>query len=148
MVMVASEAYRLADPLDVERLAEPGAYGKPGSLRVYGRSKLLNILFARELARRMEGSGVVVNAMCPGPVATELLREQWGLGRLGTVMSHTPVVRTPEQGARQALRLAVDEEFEAKSGGFYGSVPGSGPSRDERLARDVWDRSAHLVGLR
>ncbi|WP_026403064.1 SDR family NAD(P)-dependent oxidoreductase [Actinomadura rifamycini] len=151
VVIVASEAHRFADRLDVERLAEPGSYGRPGSLRVYGRSKLLNILFAQELARRMEGSGVVANAMCPGPVATHLSREMWGAERLGALLSHTPVVRTPERGARTALRLAVDDEFAARSGEFHGSVPGapaSGPLKDEALARDVWERSAHLVGLR
>ncbi|MFV2172469.1 SDR family NAD(P)-dependent oxidoreductase [Actinomadura sp. LOL_016] len=151
VVVVASEAHRFAGNLDVERLAEPGSYGRPGSLRVYGRSKLLNILFAQELARRMEGSGVVVNAMCPGAVATQLAREMRGTERLGSLLSHTPVVRTPEQGARLALRLAVDDEFAERSGGFHSATPGAGmlpgPGQDPELARDVWDRSAHLVGL-
>lgn len=153
VVIVASEAHRQADRVDVERLAEPGSYGAVESLRVYGRSKLLNILFAQELARRMEGSGVTVNAVCPGVVATGLLRDVPGSGRVGALLAHTPFMRTPVQGARLALRLALDEEFEGKSGGFYSSTPGAGllpkvdALKDLELQRAVWESSARLVGL-
>ena len=153
VVIVASEAHRRAGRLDVERLAEPGSYGPRESLRVYGRSKLLNILFARELARRMEGSGVAVNAVCPGAVATGLLRDMPGIGRFGALLAHTPFLRTPAQGARPVLRLALDEEFEGKSGGFYSSTPGAGllpevgALKDGELQRAVWRCSSRLVGL-
>ncbi|TDD72538.1 SDR family NAD(P)-dependent oxidoreductase, partial [Actinomadura darangshiensis] len=153
VVVVASEAHRQSGPLDVERMAEPGSYGAAGAMRVYGRSKLLNILFAQELARRMEGSGVTANAVCPGLVATSLARDVRGSERVGALLSHTPVLRTPEQGARMALRLALDEGFEGRSGGFYSSTPGAGllPTvaalKDPELRRTVWDSSARLVGL-
>lgn len=153
VVVVASEAHRQADRFEVERLAEPGSYGPAGSVRVYGRSKLLNILFAQELARRMEGSGVAVNAVCPGVVATGLLRDVPGTGRAGALLSRTPFMRTPAQGARLALKVALDEEFEARSGGFHSSTPGAGllPTvgalKDRELQRAVWDCSARLVGL-
>ncbi|MBT2210775.1 SDR family NAD(P)-dependent oxidoreductase [Actinomadura sp. NEAU-AAG7] len=153
VVVLASEAHRGAGRLDVERMAEPGSYGAAGSLRVYGRTKLLNILFARELARRMEGSGVAVNAVCPGVVATGLGRDVRGTERLGSLLARTPVLRTPEQGARMALRLAADAEFEGDSGGFYSSAPGAGmlpvtgALKDPELGRAVWERSARLVGL-
>ncbi|MFB4297718.1 SDR family NAD(P)-dependent oxidoreductase [Actinomadura sp. NTSP31] len=153
IVVVASEAHRFAGRLDPRRMAEPGGYRAPGSLRVYGRSKLMNILFAQELARRLEGDGVTVNAMCPGFVATGLTREMPGNARIGGLLSHTPVMRTPAQGARMALKLALDEEFEGRTGGFYSSTPGAGlvpaagPLKDEVLRRAVWDQSARLVGL-
>lgn len=153
VVVVASEAHRQADRFEVERLAEPGSYGPAGSLRVYGRSKLLNILFAQELARRMAGGGVAVNAMCPGAVATGLFRDVPGSGRAAALLARTPVLRTPAQGARMALRLALDEEFEGRSGGFYSSTPGAGllPAagalKNPELQRAVWDCSARLVGL-
>jgi NAD(P)-dependent dehydrogenase (short-subunit alcohol dehydrogenase family) len=153
VVVVASEAHRQSDGLDVERMAEPGSYGAAGSLRVYGRSKLLNILFTQELARRMEGSGVTANAMCPGFVATSLSRDIRGSERALSLLSHTPLMRTPAQGARMALRLALDEEFEGRSGGFYSSTPGAGllPTvgalKDAELRRRVWDCSCRLVGL-
>ncbi|MFA1548510.1 SDR family NAD(P)-dependent oxidoreductase [Actinomadura chokoriensis] len=153
VVVVASEAHRQADRFEVERLAEPGFYGPAGAARVYGRSKLLNILFAQELARRMEGSGVTVNAMCPGAVATGLFREVPGAGRVGALLARTPFMRTSAQGARMALRLALDEEFEGRSGGFHSSTPGAGllpkagPLKNPGLQRAIWEHSAHLVGL-
>ncbi len=153
VVVVASEAHRQAGRLDVERLAEPGSYRAAGAMRVYGRSKLLNILFTQELARRMEGSGVTANAMCPGVVATGLARDVWGTERLGALLARTPVLRTPAQGARMALRLATEPQYETCSGGFYSSTPGAGllprvgALKDPELGRAVWERSARLVGL-
>lgn len=152
VVVVASEAHRQSDRLDVERMAEPGAYGAAGSLRVYGRSKLLNILFAQELARRMEGSGVTVNAMCPGFVATGLSREIPGSERVGALLSRTPVVRTRRRGADGAAADA-GRGVRGRSGGFHSSTPGAGllPTvgalKDPELRRAVWDRSSRLVGL-
>ncbi|MER7541420.1 SDR family NAD(P)-dependent oxidoreductase [Spirillospora sp. NPDC127506] len=153
VVIVASEAHRRAGRFDVERLAEPGSYGPLESMRVYGRSKLLNILFAQELARRMEGSGVTVDAVCPGAVATGLFRDVPGGGRIGSLLSRTPLMRTPAQGARPVLRLALDERHEGRTGGFHSSTPGAGllpvagALKDPELRRAVWDRSARLVGL-
>ncbi|MFD0537706.1 hypothetical protein ACFQY7_32060 [Actinomadura luteofluorescens] len=63
------------------------------------------------------------------------------------------MMRTPAQGARMALRLALDEEFEGRSGAYYSSTPGAGmlPTvealKDPELRRAVWDRSVRLVGL-
>lgn len=151
VVVVASEAHRHSGRLDAERFAEPGSYGAAKAHRVYARSKLLNILFAQELARRMEGSGVAVNAVCPGLVATELGRDVRGSERIGSLLSRTPLLRTPEQGARIALRLALDDGF--GSGGFHSSTPGAGrlPAvralKDPELRRAVWERSGRLVGL-
>lgn len=153
VVIVASEAHRQAGRFEAERLAEPGSYGPLESMRVYGRSKLLNILFAQELARRMEGSGVSVNAVCPGAVATGLFRDVPGGGRVSALLSRTPLMRTPAQGARPALRLILDEKFEGKSGGFHSSTPGAGllpqvgALKDLELQRAVWESSARLVGL-
>ncbi|MGI5164888.1 SDR family NAD(P)-dependent oxidoreductase [Spirillospora sp. CA-253888] len=153
VVMVASEAHRHAGPLDPDRLAEPGSYGALGSLRVYARSKLLNILFTQEMAERLQGTGVTINAVCPGMVATDLTREVPGAGRFGPLAARTPLLRTPEQGARMALRLATEPEFADSSGGFYSSTPGarllpaSAARKDRELRRAVWERSAHLAGL-
>ncbi|GAA3946510.1 SDR family NAD(P)-dependent oxidoreductase [Actinomadura viridis] len=148
VVMVASEAHRHAGRWDVERLAEPGAYGPVGSMRVYGRSKLLNILFAQELAERAKG--VIVNAVCPGLVATGLVRDVPGAERAERVMAHTPLVRTPAQGARMVVKLAT-EGFD--SGRFYSTTPGgqwlpvAAERKDAGLRRAVWERSEALVRL-
>jgi len=153
VVVVASEAHRNAGRVDAERFAEPGDYGPPGSFRVYGRTKLLNILFTQELAERLSGTGATANAMCPGLVATGLVRDVPGSGPLGRLVSRTPLLRRPEQGARMAVRLAVDPAFEGRTGGFHSSTPGArflpenAARRDRDLQRAVWERSAELVGL-
>ncbi|MBW8487560.1 SDR family NAD(P)-dependent oxidoreductase [Actinomadura parmotrematis] len=154
IVVVASEAHRQNDLRDdVAGLAEPASYGPLGSLRVYGRTKLLNILFTQELAERLAGTGVVVNAVCPGMVATGLTREFPAARRLLPALSRTPVLRTPAQGARMALRLALDPAYAETSGGFYSSTPGGGllpaaaKTRDAALRRAVWERSSQLAGL-
>ncbi|GLZ03818.1 putative short-chain dehydrogenase/reductase [Actinomadura sp. NBRC 104412] len=149
VVVVTSEMHRRAGRLDVERFAEPGTYGALGSMRVYARSKLLNILFAEELAERVKG--VAVNAVCPGLVATSLGRDAPGVERMMRVMARTPLVRTPSQGARTPVRLAVEERFE--SGRFHPSMAGArllpvvGARKDPGLRAAVWARSAVLVGL-
>jgi NAD(P)-dependent dehydrogenase (short-subunit alcohol dehydrogenase family) len=150
VVMVTSEMHRRAGRWDVERFAEPGAYGPLGSARVYARSKLLNILFAQELAERVRG--VAVNAVCPGLVATGLGRDVRGVERLMRMMARTPLVRTPERGARMPVKVAVDERFE--SGRLYPSMAGArllpvvAARKDADLRAAVWERSAALVGLR
>ncbi|WP_019629873.1 SDR family NAD(P)-dependent oxidoreductase [Actinomadura atramentaria] len=157
VVVVASEAHRRAGALDAERFAEPGAYGAAGSHRVYARTKLLNVLFALELADRLEGTGVAVHALCPGPVATGLKRDLPTPSRTSALLARTPLLRTAEQGARPVVRLAADPEF-ATGTGYHGSVyhgsvrlarllKESPACRDVELRRTVWERSAHLVGL-
>lgn len=148
IVVVASEAHRVAGPLDPSTFAEPGSYGLPGSFRVYGRSKMLNILCAQELSRRLTGK-VTVNSLCPGLVGTNLLR---GVPLMSALIS-TPLLRSPADGARMPVRLAADPEFEGRSGGFYTStrwarlLPIAGQRQDLRLQRAVWERSEQLVGL-
>ncbi|WP_018653380.1 SDR family NAD(P)-dependent oxidoreductase [Actinomadura flavalba] len=152
VVVVASEAYRRAGPLDAERFAEPRHYGPSGSHRVYARTKLLNVLFAAELAERLDGTGVVANSCCPGPTATGLGRDLPEGSRGAALLSRTPLLRTPAQGARQVVRLAADAAFAERTGGHHPSVRVLRPPRDggddgRALRRAVWARSAHLVGL-
>ncbi|MCD0449301.1 SDR family NAD(P)-dependent oxidoreductase [Actinocorallia sp. API 0066] len=152
VVMVASEAHRLADDVDVHRLAEPGRYaGLVAANRAYGRTKLYNILFAQELAIQMAKDEVTANAMCPGLVASSFLREVPRLARVTRIAARTPLVNTPEQGARLAVRLAVEPGFAGRTGRFYSTTPGASrlPVTRARLDRSfqriVWYRTADLV---
>ena len=153
VVVVGSEAHRFASRLDPERFEDMGDYrGLIPSQRAYGRTKLLDLLFAAELARRLDGTGVTVNSLCPGFVATELAHEQ-GAGRLLAPLSLTPFVRTPAQGARMTVRLATDPKLEGVTGRFFTSTPGlhllpAVPSmRDPAIARRVYERTCALVGV-
>ncbi len=150
VIVVASEAHRLAGRLDVERFEDLGDYGSLGSFRAYGRTKLLDILFAAELARRLAGTGVTANSLCPGTVATNLYGQ---MGALRPLVSRIPLVRTAEQGARTTVRLACDPALVDVTGRYFTSVPGLGlvppvrARRNAELQRRIWERTAALVGL-
>jgi retinol dehydrogenase-12 len=149
VIIVASEAHRIAGRLDPEHFEDLGDFARFRSFRAYGRTKLLDILFAEELARRLTGTGAVANSLDPGTVATNLYGQ---MGVRGAV-ARIPLVRTPEQGARMTVRLASDPALAGISGRYFTSVPGLGllpPARARRNAdvkRRIWERTAALVEL-
>ena len=120
-------------------------------MRAYGQSKLALMLFSYELARRLQGTGVTVNALHPGFVATHIAQ-----GNL------PPVARTiaklvlsilgvsPEEGAKTSIYLASSPDVEGVTGRYFvKSIPvRSAPiTFDETLQRRLWEESARLVGL-
>jgi NAD(P)-dependent dehydrogenase (short-subunit alcohol dehydrogenase family) len=153
IVVVASEAYRLAGRLDPEAFEDIGEYGRVGSFRAYGRTKLLDALFAFELARRLQETGVSANGVDPGTVSTGLYAQIPGFRRLAPRLTRTPFVRTPDQGASMIVKLADDPSQAEVTGQFFNSVPGAHmlpkhrALRDVELQRRIWDRTAELVGL-
>jgi NAD(P)-dependent dehydrogenase (short-subunit alcohol dehydrogenase family) len=116
----------------------------------YDRSKLCNILFTRELARRMAGSGVTANCLHPGFVATGFGQREAGLFgfmvRIAMMLAAVP----PENGARTIVHLAAAPELAAVSGGYFigtRQVEPSRAARDDMAARRLWDASERLSGL-
>ncbi|MEM1416149.1 MAG: SDR family oxidoreductase [Myxococcota bacterium] len=109
-------------------------------IRVYGESKLGNVLFSNELARRLEGTGVTSNAVHPGTVVTNVVRDNAFLSQAIKVAA--PFLLTPDDGAVSALRVATDPSLAHVSGRYFdhdGSegVP-SAPSKDARAAERLW----------
>jgi NAD(P)-dependent dehydrogenase (short-subunit alcohol dehydrogenase family) len=112
--------------------------------RVYGQTKLANILFSHELARRLEGSGVTANAVHPGVVATGLLSDY-----LGMPAGRRSFGITPERGAEPILYLAASPEVAGISGHYFDrctETRSSAASYDEAAARRLWEESLRLVG--
>lgn len=146
IVNVASDAHKLAK-LHLEDLeAANRGYGVFGMPR-YGETKLMNILFTRELARRIAGTGVTANAVHPGAVSTNLGAPPKPLAAiLGKFM------KTQEQGAFTSLVVATDPALDGVSGGYFadskraeGKLSKSATNDD--LARELWTRSEALVGI-
>ncbi len=146
VIVVASEAHRRAT-LDFGDLMNAGA---SGWWTAYERSKLANVLFARELARRLAGTGVTVNALHPGVVRSQLFRSSpallrvllWSVGRL--------FMLSPQQGARGSVYLATASELDGESGGYYRGcrrVAPSAAAQSEACAARLWQESARLTGL-
>jgi NAD(P)-dependent dehydrogenase (short-subunit alcohol dehydrogenase family) len=119
--------------------------------RAYQQSKLANILFTRELARRLEGTGVTANALHPGYVRTQIFRAEgfqgWLLRRAAELFAITP-----EEGAQTSIYLAASPDVEGQTGQYFvrrkpASSSSSPESQDEATARRLWEVSARLTGL-
>lgn len=143
IINVSSEAHRIGK-LDFSDLQAEKKYG---AFSVYGASKLANLLFTRELAKRLAGTGVTVNAMHPGTVATGFGRNNQGfVGFL--VKLAAPFLRTPEKAARTALLLASDPGLEAVSGEYYMDSKPRRPTvraHSDADAAQLWTASEQLT---
>jgi NAD(P)-dependent dehydrogenase (short-subunit alcohol dehydrogenase family) len=144
IVTVASTAHRGArlnlDDLQLERhyLA----------MLAYSNSKLANILFTRELARRLDASAVTANCLHPGTVRTGFGSTGSTWLRLGLAVVH-PLLRSAQSGADTVLYLASSPQVSGHSGGYYVSRKRREPSRaarDDQAARRLWEISAQLTG--
>lgn len=141
IINVSSGAHRRA-ALDFTDLESRDAY-EPRS--VYARSKLMNLLFSRELARRLAGTGVTVNALAPGIVHTEFGVKD-GMGADQQAVMDRGIA--PDDGARTSVFLASSPDVEGVSGGYFTDCAPAevGPfARDDAAARRLWDLSADLV---
>ena len=154
IVVVASDAHRIAGRFDPETFEDLGDYnGSRTAIRAYARTKLLDLLFALELARRLADTTVTSNAVCPGLVATNLVEGGPAFGSLDQTLSRTPLIRTPAQGARISVKLATDPSLAGVTGRYFPSTPGSRfiplrPAvRNAEVQRRVWERTESLVGL-
>jgi NAD(P)-dependent dehydrogenase (short-subunit alcohol dehydrogenase family) len=121
-----------------------------GAMKAYGRSKLCNILFTRELARRLHGTGVTANCLHPGFVATRF-GDQSGALVSSLIWLAKFVAISPAKGAETVVHLASSPDVAETTGQyFYKSVPTTPSSRaqDDRSALLLWQRSAALAGMK
>lgn len=145
IINVSSEAHRFAK-LDFEDLQATRGYIP---MRVYGNSKLANILFTRSLARRFAGTKVTANSLHPGVVATGFGHNAKGLFR-HLVKLAGPFMLTAAKGARTSVYLASSPEVEGVTGEYFIRSRKAKPSRDARdeaLAERLWQVSAELTGV-
>jgi retinol dehydrogenase 14 len=152
IVTVASGAHKFARAgLDFDDLMfEHRTYAWKG-MAAYGASKLANILFTRELARRLAGTGITANCVHPGAVATNLGGEGDG-GKLGDLAMKLgrPFMRTPEQGARTSLHVALSPDVSGVTGAYFANSKPATTNRhgsDDAAAARLWSISEELVGL-
>jgi NAD(P)-dependent dehydrogenase (short-subunit alcohol dehydrogenase family) len=142
IVNVSSGAH--AHTLDFEDLQSERGYD---AKEVYRRTKLANVLFTYELARRLGVTGVTVNALEPGVVATRMLADYMGVPRGGV---DSTFGASPDEGAETSIYLAASPEVEGVTGKYFARerpVPSSRESYDEATARRLWEVSERLTGL-
>jgi len=145
IVNVASEAHRFAS-FDLDDLqSEKRFFG----LRVYGSSKLANILFTHALAKRIEGTGATANCLHPGAVYTNLGTDAGFLFKIIHPLSK-PFLRSPENGARTSVYLCTSPEVAGVNGLYFDLCKPKRPNalaRDDAAAERLWQLSAEMVGL-
>ncbi|NDJ77543.1 MAG: SDR family oxidoreductase [Chloroflexi bacterium] len=137
VISVSSDSHRRGK-INFNDLQRKRSYSGWGA---YGDSKLANVLFSNELARRLAGTGVTSNALHPGLVATNFF-DNAGIPPMGGV--------TPEDGAETMLYLATSPEVEGVTGRYYVDSREREPvaaAQDMDVARRLWDVSAEMVGL-
>jgi NAD(P)-dependent dehydrogenase (short-subunit alcohol dehydrogenase family) len=145
IVCTASDAHKRGK-MDFNDLQMEKGYTGFG---MYGRSKLMNILFTRELARRLEGSGVTANCLHPGFVATRFADDSGGLGSF-VVKTAKKFALTPEEGAKTIIYLASSAEVDGVSGKYFHKCQQELPSaeaQNDADARRLWDISVQLSGV-
>ena len=149
IVNLASVAHKMAPDLNFDDFMLERKYS---GLRAYARSKLANILFTRELARRLAGSNITANAVHPGGVRTNItangdargfLRWSWILLR--------PFLMSPEKGAATSLFVATSPELDGVSGEYFARqrrARTSAAAQDDAAAKQLWSQSERLLGVR
>jgi len=145
VITVTSDAHAAAR-LDLD---DPHLERGWDSWRAYANSKLANILFTRELARRLAGTGATANCAHPGVVRTGFGREGRLPLRLGLMLAR-PFLLSPERGAGTVVYLATSPEVATATGGYYvkkGRREPSAAARDDDAARRLWQLSEELTGL-
>jgi len=143
VVTTSSDAHK-SGRLDLDDLQSQKSYS---AMRVYGTSKLCNILFTRELARR--APELHANCFHPGVVRTGFGKNDGGVWKLLTTLGG-PFFRSPERGASSLVWLTTSEQAAELNGAYVQDEKVLEPTRqaqNEELARGLWERSAELVGL-
>ncbi|MFT5280376.1 MAG: retinol dehydrogenase-12 [Bacteroidia bacterium] len=147
IICLSSMAHKSAKSLDLSDINYEKAEYK--SWASYSRSKLCNILFARELGKRLEGTGVTTSSLHPGGVRTHIAEKNvsWYM-KLGWIILK-PLMISVEEGAATSIYLASSPEVENITGHYWHKckqVHGSSVSRNMNLAADLWKKSEELVG--
>jgi NAD(P)-dependent dehydrogenase (short-subunit alcohol dehydrogenase family) len=145
VVSTASAAHRGAR-LNFDDLQLKEGYS---GFRAYGRSKLCNILFTRELARRLAGTGVTANSLHPGFVATRFGDQSGGFAS-GVFRLFKRFAISPEKGAETIVYLASPDAPATVSGAYFNKcreAKTSAEAQDDQAARRLWQETAKLAGL-
>ncbi len=146
IVTVASAAHQGAK-LDMSDLQNAKNYS---GFRVYGQSKLANIYFTYELARRLQGTNVTANCLHPGFVASRFGNNTGGVFRLLIGWAKMVAAISEDNGAKTSAFLASSPEVQGVNGKYFdkcAAVPSSAVSNDVDIARALWRESERLTGI-
>ena len=144
-VVTVSSGAQSMGKIDFDDLMGEQKYSGP---RAYNQSKLANVMFTYELAKRLEGTGVTATALHPGLTSTAFSAEDPALGLLVTILR--PFMKSPARGAETPVYLASSPEVEGVTGQFFANRKAKKShesSYDAATTARLWQVSADLVGL-
>ena len=150
-IINVSSAAHMGAEIDLEDIQNPRRYR---GLQAYGQSKLANLMFTYELARRLQGTGVTANALHPGLVATNLPANS----KMPLVWLAGPILRSilavsgrsPTQGSKTVVYLATAHDVAGVTGRYFVDevdTPSSPASYDTNMASWLWELSSQLTGI-
>ncbi|BFG05866.1 retinol dehydrogenase 13-like [Drosophila madeirensis] len=150
-IVVVSSLAHIRGAINVDDLNSEKSYSEGDA---YSQSKLANILFTRELAKRLEGTRVTVNALHPGVVDTELARN-WAFFQTNFVkyfLKHIlwPVLKTPKSGAQTSIYAALDRDLDGVTGMYFSDckLKDVAPAaKDDKTGKFLWEESEKWTGL-
>ena len=148
IVNVSSAAHQFCRGMQFDDLQSTSRYR---TFNVYGRSKLANILFTRELAQRLGPTNITANALHPGAVSTALGTQNSGLGGRLLPLLLKPFFKSPAQGAATSVFLCADESVAQRSGAYFANGREITPrpwARDDAAAARLWQVSETLLDFR
>jgi NAD(P)-dependent dehydrogenase (short-subunit alcohol dehydrogenase family) len=148
IVNVSSLAHRAASGVAFDDLERRRGYSGIG---VYGETKLMNILFTRALARRLDGTGVTVNAIHPGAIASGFGTNNTGVFGFATRHLGRFVLATPEKGARTSIYVCTSPDVAGTTGAYFANCRRAKTSRvaeDDAAAARLWELSETVCGIR
>ena len=147
VVVVASNAHRRASAAGIEFDNLSGARGY-SPMRAYGQSKLANVLFTRELARRLGSGGRTANCLHPGVIATNLMRTVPLVGRVAMSLATPLVLKTAAEGAATQCYLATSPAVANVTGVYFRDCNPAEPrplGRDDAMAARLWTTSEEIA---
>ncbi len=150
IVNVASEASRNHGELKLpEDLTDTSEFTARGSSELYGKTKLLDIMYTAEMGRRLTGTGVTVNALNPGFNVTGLGRELGFSSVLARILKVLHI-GNPRKGADIIIRLAADAQYEGVTGGYFNVGTGKSivpvyPGGDIRMQQQLWEDTKNIL---
>jgi len=150
IINVASEASRNHGELKLpEDLINTSDFSARGSSEIYGKTKLLNIMFTAELARQFKGTGVIVHALNPGFNVTGLGRELWFAPILERVLKFLHI-GNPRKGADIIIRLMIDPKYQETTGGYFNVGTGNPivpvhPGGDKEMENKLWNDTRLVI---
>jgi NAD(P)-dependent dehydrogenase (short-subunit alcohol dehydrogenase family) len=153
IVNVASEASRNHGELKLpEDLTDISGFTARGSSSIYGKTKLLDIMFTAELARQLSGTMVTVNSLNPGFNVTGLGRELWFASVLENILKFLHI-GDPRKGADIIIRLAVEPQYHGVTGGYFNVGTGKSiipvnPGGDITMQNKLWNDTKELLQVR